>query len=352
MKKHRAVLVAALAGCVLLAGCAGAGKGGAVPQPTPTLTPTLATPTPQPDPTTDPTADPPLPYDEIRPIGIVGATPNLMITGYFTMSQNGRWGLLRADGTELLPCTADIPVSSCGVHWCWFGADTGGQTFDAFDKKLEDGGDGSLCLGHGYMQESFFYDLDWPGRDTHAWDPSGAVAYVCSEGPGTVQPISEEQWDKYGDMLPVFDAHELWEEEAVSPGEPVGEGCYYVTRNGDRRSIGAKADTAGWFFDQPLAPVAQDGLWAYIDREGALRTDMVYAPTYGNASFSPEDGTDPVWAACMQNGYAAVCRGGKWGLIDATGTEVIPAAEQGAAWEGTTLWVKQADGWHKTALPG
>ena len=60
---------------------------------------------------------------------------------------------------------------------------------------------------------------------------------------------------------------------------------------------------------------------------------------------------EPVSGAPLQNGYAVVRRGNGWGLLDENGVEVIPCEEQGVAWEGTTLWVKNDTGWHKTALP-
>ena len=89
------------------------------------------------------------------------------------------------------------------------------------------------------------------------------------------------------------------------------------------------------------------GDWAYVNRSGDLVTEAVYEPVWHNGGKD----NPPVYAACLQNGYAAVCRDGQWGLMDSTGAEIIPCEHPGIAWEGTTLWVKADDGWHKTELP-
>ena len=66
-------------------------------------------------------SQPGLPYDEIRTAVRYDSTPARPCEGYFTMSQNGLWGLMRADGTELLPCQGSSPVSNCGAagEWIW-----------------------------------------------------------------------------------------------------------------------------------------------------------------------------------------------------------------------------------------
>ena len=40
-------------------------------------------------------------------------------TGYFTVSRDGLWGLIRADGEEVLPCEAPVPITRCGGGWHW-----------------------------------------------------------------------------------------------------------------------------------------------------------------------------------------------------------------------------------------
>lgn len=53
-----------------------------------------------------------LPYDEIRLVyHFTQFDPPL--SGYYTMSQNGRWGLMRNDGSMVLPCEFDQPIAMC-----------------------------------------------------------------------------------------------------------------------------------------------------------------------------------------------------------------------------------------------
>ena len=70
-------------------------------------------------------------------------------------------------------------------------------------------------------------------------------------------------------------------------------------------------------------------------------------PTYTD---SIRDAT-PTLAAPLQNGYAAVCRDGLWGLLNANGAEALPCAYEGVAWEGTTLWVQEDGVWCEQELP-
>ena len=90
-------------------------------------------------------------------------------------------------------------------------------------------------------------------------------------------------------------------------------------------------------------PVQMPGGWVYVDRAGHTVTEGFYDPTYatGTRLYSDTPAAEPFYAAPLQNGYAAVRRGGAWGLLDAAGTEVIPCEQAGVAWEGTTLWLKE-----------
>lgn len=318
-----------------------------------TTTETSATPAPA------VTPEPGLPYDEIRTVEKLDAMPSSPGEGYFTMSRNGLWGLMRADGTEVLPCQSTAPVSRCGAegHWVWFpDPPMGWEKFDALSAELTQAGDGALCPGHGGLSDMFFYDLDSPGRDTHALDLS-ALRWYQAGTPGEVYEMDDTLWDTYGDLLPVFSAHEEGEEgDPKFPGDPVpddtGALYWYLCKDGSGLYIPG-AVQAGWFFDEELAPVQIGDVWAYVDRTGKLKTETVYSSTWGAQGEydNPEDPTAPEYAACLQNGYAAVCRNGKWGLLDATGTEVVPCEHSGVAWEGTTLWVKSEDGWHREQLP-
>ncbi len=319
-------------------------------------------------PASEPTAtpEPGLLYEEIRTPLCYDSVPARPCEGYFTVEQNGLWGLMRADGTELLPCKATSPVGKCGAqgHWIWYAA-LGTEEFDRYAAQLEASGDGTLCGGHGTTSNSFFYNLDAPGLDRTAVDLAGLYCYRRSEQ-GTVIPMQEvpladHLWALYGDLLPVYSAHlEGGEGDPAWPGPLVesvrGDGApikwWYISRQG-YANFTSGLDQAGWFFEEALAPVETQGHWAYLDRAGEMVTEAVYDPICGDTrdETTGEVLPDATWAAHMQNGYAAVRREDAWGLLDASGAEVVPCEKQGVAWEGTTLWLKEEDGWHRTELP-
>lgn len=352
---RRKLLCLTVATGLLLSACAGptsASNPSATAEDT-TATGTSATPAPT------VTSEPGLPYEEIRIIEEYDATPSTPSEGYLTMSQNGLWGLMRADGTEVLPCRSTEPVSRCGAedHWIWFPEQAmDWEAFDALSAQLTAAGDGALCPGHGGLGDMFFYDLDSPGRDTTAVDLSALRWYQVGT-PGEVYEMDDTLWDTYGDILPVFSAHEEGEEgDPKFPGDPVPDNTgalyWYLCKDGSGLYIPG-AVQAGWFFHEDLAPVQIGEKWAYVDRDGNLKTEAVYDAIWGiqGEYNNPDDPTAPQYAASLQNGYAAVCRDGQWGLLDSIGTEVIPCEHPGVAWEGTTLWVKSEDGWHREELP-
>ena len=90
--------------------------------------------------------------------------------------------------------------------------------------------------------------------------------------------------------------------------------------------------------------------WAYLDRKGNLATEAVYDAVYGGLDFY-EDYT-PKYASPLLNGYAAICRDGKWGVLDAAGKEYIPCDYAGAAWNGHILWLQKDGHWQSRTLPG
>lgn len=339
--KTASVILAA----ALLAGCT-ATPAASTPE-------TAATPSPTPSPSPAPpataeTAQTALTYDEVRPVADLGTEPAGLCTGYFTVSRDGLWGLIRADGEEVLPCEAPAPVTRCGGgrHWIYWPeglgwSDSSTIDFDELDAAVRAGNNGSLCPGHGGSADTFFFDLT-----------VGAAVCFYHGTPGDVQPISDADWLAYGEPLPVYPAYEEGEEgDPTYPGAAQG-GYFYVKRTGENvypQKDGAQVEVtlASFFFAEALAPVQLETGWAYLDRDGNILTEAVYEPTYTG---SMRDAT-PTLAAPLQNGYAAVCRGGLWGLLDASGAEAMPCAYEGIAWEGTTLWVQEDGVWRKQAWP-
>ena len=117
---------------------------------------------------------------------------------------------------------------------------------------------------------------------------------------------------------------------------------------------GTNIQLGGFFFDEQLAPFQDtSGKWGYIDRTARRVTEAVYDATYDSVrDYNTGEWTaEPAYAAPLLNGYVAVRRGDKWGLINSVGDEVIPCEHPGVAWDGTTLWIKDATGWHQSELP-
>ena len=369
--------VPAAALCILLAGCSlrpASSAPPATPAPTPvgepaaTADPTPAVPTPTVEPPAQqtPAAGPAaLDYDEMRPVEVGGSTPTGVLEGYFTVSRDGKWGLIRADGTEILPCLAETPVARClpQGHWMWSVPAMGWEEVDAKTAELEAAGEAGICPGHGGGMILFFYDLDAPGRDIHAYDPGALRAYVASDSPGNIVEISDEMWETYGDPLPCYNAREEGEEgDPVCPSDPIvsemADGSqqiyFYAGKAGSMMGC-ADIQLGGFFFDEQLAPFQDtNGKWGYIDRTASRVTEAVYDATYDSVrDYNTGEWTaEPACAAPLLNGYVAVRQGDSWGLLDDTGREVIPCEHPGVAWDGTTLWIKDAIGWHRSELPG
>ena len=365
MKKYTRA-AAALMAAALLAGCAPRTMTpAATPTPQPPSSQSEASePTPAPEAEPTPAVEPGLDYDEMRNVAVGYSTPSGVKEGYFTVYKDGKWGLIRADGTEVLPCRADSPVGQCTPegHWTWRVPGMSWEEQDAISAELEAEGEPIVCPGHGAGSVSFFYDLDAPGRDIHAYDPGALRAYISSDGPGDIVEITDEMWETYGDPLPCYNAHEEGGEgDPTYPSDPVvsdledgNQVIYFYADKAGNMMGGTNIQLAGFFFDEQMAPIQDtSGKWSYIDRTFSTHTESVYDAVYDTVR-DPESGdwtAEPAYAAPLQNGYVAVRQGEAWGLLDDTGTEVIPCEQEGVAWEGTTLWLKDDTGWHRSELP-
>lgn len=159
MKKVLSPLLSAL----LLAGCA-AGTD------VPTVQPTAAPETPDTAQSSEtaetagaaaapqgliPTDAPVLDYDDIRLIAYVREFQTYPDTDYYTMCRDGKWGLMRSDGTEVLPCRAPYPLFECGWNAHRWHGYTDGMTWEEIEPlqeqlnaQLKETGDGVLCDAH------------------------------------------------------------------------------------------------------------------------------------------------------------------------------------------------------------
>ena len=371
MKKKAVIVVKKLLSPLLsvlfLAGCAaGAASGGAdAPDMPPTAASeapataetaetaeTATTPAPTPDTPQGlvPTGAAVLVYDDIRLISYSRARQTYPEVEYYTMCKDGQWGLMRSDGSEVLPCRAPKPLYECDLgsrHWHDYTEGLSWEDGDAlrseYARRLQAYGDGVICDGHdggGYLEFVYLQD--------HT-----VSIYSGNLGPGEFSTPTEDDLLLYSGsvngLVPTCGGTKYLESgdwyNFVSDGQYV-----YRHKNGTAANDSIYTD-ADFFFDAPLAPAQRGGKWVYLDVTGREVTDACYDSIYAPSYYTDE----PLAyrrAAPLLNGYAPVSCDGKFGLLDSTGTELVPCAYDGLVWDGGTAWVKLDDGWHQYTIPG
>ena len=286
---------------LLLAGCASRPAdviGTPAPLPTPAQTPETA-PTSQPDQTDETAAGEytaiQLQQQDTRS-GQLLAQDGLATDGYYTMCMDGKWGLMKSDGTVLLPCISDRPIERC-ANGClrWHFLSTSAPMDDAerssYEAALAAENAGTLCTGeHDGQSYTWTYDIN-TGRVCKSAGMMGGAAEL-NDGDAL-----------YGDYLPCV--RSVW---TSGNGDPdyyttaEGGGIVFANSEGDLLN-GITYASAGCFYDQPLAPVKIGDKWAYLDRKGNLATEAVYDAVYGGLDFY-EDYTPKVcltpaeWVCC------------------------------------------------------
>ena len=267
------------------------------------------------------------------------AEDNLVSDGYYTMCQDGKWGLMKSDGTVLLPCQSNYPIRRCTSQYLRWHCGDGLSDADwqKYNNILAEESAGSLCGGeHDGMYFMWTYDIE-----------NGKVCKSAGMMGGDT-PLTQED-AMYGEYLPCQRC--VWVDGNGDPDYyEVADGGGYVFANTDGELLNDTIyEDAGCFYDQRLAPVKLNGKWGYIDKNGDLATEAVYEPVYG---MDYSDNMARRYASPLLNGYAAVCRDGKWGVLDSTGKEYIPCEYEYAAWNGHVLWLKQNGEWQSQTLPG
>lgn len=267
------------------------------------------------------------------------AEDDLVSDGYYTMCQDGQWGLMKSDGTVLLPCQSHYPIRRCTsqrLRWhCGDGLSD--ADWQKYNDILAEENAGSLCGGeHDGMYFTWTYDIE-----------NGKVSKSAGMMGGDT-PLTEED-AMYGEYLPCQRC--VWVDGNGDPDyyAAAEDGGYvFADANGELLNDTIYED-AGCFYDQDLAPVKLNGKWGYIDKNSNLAAEAVYEPVYG---MDYTDNMGRRYASPLLYGYAAVCRDGKWGVLDSTGAEYIPCEYEYAAWNGHILWLKQNGQWQSQTLPG
>ncbi len=281
--------------------------------------------------------------DEIRPVYhyAVYAPP---VSGYYTMSQDGRWGLMRNDGSVVLACDYDAPIAMCSdgslqsPAWLVRQDGAGEASLQAAQQYLTALGAGRLCAG----------DHCGPGYEEYFWLESSRqmCAYIGTLGPSVPTHISPGLQESRGWWFPARPAtlvDESWgtdvRYDATAP---------YRYRSAEGTPLNNyEYQQAELFYDgATLAAARRGSKWVYLDGSGNEVTAPCYDPVYW--SFWDEGFG---FAAPLRNGYAAVSREGKFGLLDSSGAEFVPCAYDGLVWDGFLGWVELADGWHAFTIP-
>lgn len=339
MKKTICASVLAL--CFLLSACAPAPSSSSAPGPSSSSTasslPSVSEDTAAP---AAPAAQPlDLPYEKIQPV-VDYATPYPYLgcgfdgigPVYYTMCQNGLWGLMRDDFSVVLECLSPQPVTRCyRGHLSWSNDQLSWQELDAIDARLAETGDSGLETGHGGGGMLFYWDMD-----TSA--PGIAMMGDSLQAPS---PVTAAHYEQYGAFLPV-------QLSIITESEMTGElypdaiddvFCYNFAGP-------AAADTphllteetyeaVGWF-REGIGSVYKDGKTAYLNAEGQPVTDFIYddvwAVRYDTQIVLDEQTgtytetiahTYPGSGYPITDGYAPVCRDGLWGFLNAEGEEVV-----------------------------
>ncbi len=297
-----------------------------------------------------PTDAPVLDYDDIRLIAYVREFQTYPDTDYYTMCRDGKWGLMRSDGTEVLPCRAPYPLFECGWnahHWHGY---TDGMTWEEIEPlqeqlnaQLKETGDGVLCDAHdGGGYRMFVYLQD-----------ASVYVYAGSIGPGEFAAPTDEALCLYSGradgIVPTVSGTTTHESDDWY--NFVSDGVYVYRDKNGTAADSCTYSAADFFFDAPLAPAQRDGRWVYLDTMGREATGLCYDAVYDFDIYSDTPLT-AARAAPLLNGYAVVCRDGQFGLLDGSGAEFVPCTYDGLVWDGGTAWVKQNDGWHEYTIPG
>lgn len=283
-----------------------------------------------------------LPYDEIRQVYTYSLF-DFPASGYYTMCQGGLWGLMRNDGSEVLPCTFDKPIAQCSDSTAdvpaWIAAKEGADPafWGETGQYLASVGEGRICdTAH-----------CGPGYKYYFWDESQKqmFAYIGNLGPSVPSHITPAMQAECGWWFPTRAGTLTQTDWGLDVDFDTNAPYRYRSADGTPLN-NYEYEQAGLFYDGALLAAARRGSkWVYLDGSGREVTAPCYDPVYWNTW------SDIGYASPLLNGYAAVCRDGKYGLLDSAGLEYLPCAYDGVAWDGGVGWLKLADGWHAFRIP-
>ena len=240
-----------------------------------------------------------------------------IVNGSMVVSSEGLYGIVDASGDEIISCEykAAFPFSAdgfalvCREDDSWIYIDEDGQT-----RKVPDSGYESLGMfesdrtiackagKYGYLDENmepvadFIWDqLSGFKENVGAGQQNGQWFLVDEDG----EPKSEQFYEDV-----------IMDEQGFCSSQ----NRIFVKENGSYRIINRKGETIGdltfddakAFPEDGYAAVCKDGKWGFVNSDGELAIDYLFDDVRN-----------------MTNGFAAVCQDGLWGYIDSSGNLVI-----------------------------
>lgn len=260
-------------------------------------------------------------------------------TLFYSIYRDGAWGLVDENGTEWLPCNASQELELCMKdEWIWLQSGPIDEDWETLNATVEEATGFSLCYGHGNSGITFMIDAE---------NPDTLQSFHTMEGAASLKPTEPDEipTDSY---FPVF--YGTLENEEEIP-ELSHDGYWnFCNVDGTLLAEGMEFDRVGWFNGEALVPVCQDEKWAYLSADGQLVTDFVYDNCWGSSLvFNPDtqeyEQVSRYYAYNMAGGYVPVCKDGKWGVLDANGTEIVPCQYEGAAPYPGGAWLAEDGVW-------
>lgn len=283
-----------------------------------------------------------LDYDDIRLVYHYSVWDE-PLPGYYTVCRDGQWGLIRNDGSEVLPCTFAQPVALCSDqpprYPAWIVAANGDNALLAdMSRYLDAVGEGVFCG----------LDHCGPGYEEYFWVESSRQMCACigTLGPSEPTHISPQRKEKMGYWFPCRPAALVEEDWGLNVRYDADAPYRYRDAEGLPLNNYEYQQAEPFLHGAPLAAARRGSQWVYLDGSGNEVTAPCYDPVYWSFG-DPNRG----FASPLLNGYAAVCRDGRYGLLDSSGAEFVPCAYNGLVWDGALGWLKQDDGWYAFAIP-
>lgn len=252
--------------------------------------------------------------------------------GLFHIQQGEKLGLIDLEGTLIVPCEYEaIDVGYGGRYMIFPDAYSGGKTLD-----------GSLTLKDATDEELLEISGTAPNTELF-WLPELDEAHVGGGGDTAIMELYDRTEPTVALCVTATESYpsSYYEGDTLVEGEQL-----YAAEFGDYVLVsGGKAVTDEAFeehgsFSCGIIPLCRDGKWGYLDAEGSEVFPFEYDGTW-------DKGTGRLYSYDATYGTVVLYKDGACALYAADGTEIIPfgAFEALRPVYGDRLWAKQDGKW-------